>query len=163
MDRDELAEQLIATWRRHNEILLYLLKAIPERGLRAVPAASRGRMVAEQFAHLDGVRRGWLYFHETGRRAKREPIEKGKPPSRAQLARRLTASGRDVERFIVRAVREDVRPRLFGRQLVRWIGYLIAHESHHRGQMMLALKQNGERLPERVALQGLWGKWIFGR
>jgi uncharacterized damage-inducible protein DinB len=163
MDRDDLRAQLLATWRRHNEILLFLLASIPGAGLRAVPLASKGRTVAEQFQHLDQVRRGWLHFHETGRRVTRARVQKGRPPSRAVLGSSLTESGRMVERFLACAIDEDVKPRMFGRQAVRWMGYLIAHESHHRGQIALALKQNGTRLPERVALQGLWGKWIFGR
>jgi hypothetical protein len=101
MDRDELRAQLLATWRRHNEILLLLLSSIPKPGLCAIPLASKGRTVAEQFHHLDRVRRGWLQFHETGKRVKSARVEKGNPPSRARLRASLAESGRMVERFLV--------------------------------------------------------------
>lgn len=163
MEFEALVVQVLGTWRRHDEILLCLLDRVPARGFAALPAGSRGRDVARQFAHLNRVRLGWLLFHQTGKRPMLPRLDKGRPPARAALRKALSDSGKQVEGFLEQALRGDIRPRFFGRQAVRWMGYLVAHESHHRGQIVLALKQSGMRLPEAVTVQGLWGKWIMGK
>lgn len=163
MTLDEVEAQIVETWRINNAILLQLLEHIPRAGMTAVPAGSRGRDVRAQFAHLDRVRRGWLEYFRTGQRPRVPRYDKARPPDRARLRKALAESGRAVEQFLRAGVRGETRPRMFGRQVVRWMGYLIAHDSHHRGQIMLALKQTGLRLPEEVALQGVWGSWHVGR
>ncbi len=163
IDLDEVRRQVLATWRRHNDILLFLLAQVPAGGLAALPAGSRGRTVALQFAHLDRVRRSWLAYHRTGKRQRKPRVDRARPPSRTQLKRSLAGSGRAVERFLDQALHGSAHPRYFGGEAIRWLGYLIAHESHHRGQIMLALKQSGFRLAEAVALQGVWRTWIWGK
>jgi uncharacterized damage-inducible protein DinB len=160
--QESLEEQLAQTWRRHNGILLFLVDQIPPKGAEAVPSQSRGRNVAEQFAHVDRVRKTWSAYHATGTRPKMEKTIKGAPPSLAILRNRLQKSGDEVERYLWLVLRDEGKIRMFGGSPVRWMSYLIAHESHHHGQVLLALKQNGLRLPEAAAVKGIWGKWIMG-
>jgi uncharacterized damage-inducible protein DinB len=159
----DITNQILDTWRRHNDILLFLLREIPDDGLQAVPSDSRGRDVARQLAHIYRNRLGWVHYHETGKRPKLERYDKGPPPSKTELLKFIEESGNAVLLLLEKALKDEVRIRMFGKNIVRWMGYLISHESHHRGQIMLALKQNGMRLPDKVAIQGLWGKWIMGK
>jgi hypothetical protein len=55
----DLAEQIIDTWQSNNRIHLYLLDAIPPEALSGV-SLSKGRSVAQQFAHIHNVRLRWL-------------------------------------------------------------------------------------------------------
>jgi uncharacterized damage-inducible protein DinB len=161
-DAEDLLEQLLITWRVNNRINLLLLKAIPLKGLAAVPLASRGKTVAGQFVHMYKVRRGWMKYN--GENVRGLPaFRPGTEPTRQQLLQAFRASGEAVERYVEARLRRRGRIKYFKGQPVRWLAYMIAHESHHRGSILLALKQNGMRMPERVALAAVWYTWYWGK
>ena len=159
---DALIQQLLTTWRVNNRIDLQLIAAIPAKGFAAVPLASRGRTVARQFVHLHKVRVGWMKYNGANLRGIPTFAPKAEPGKR-ELARAFRASGKAVEQYLKERLNSGRRIKYFKGQPVRWLAYMIAHESHHRGSIMLALKQNGLKMPEKIALSAVWYNWYFGK
>jgi len=162
MDDRTLLEQVLQAWRVNAAININLVKAIPQKGFDAVPLASRGRTVAKQLAHMQRVHSGWLKYN--GWRLSRDarPLHRNAKLDRQKLTAAFRASGAAVEAFLRERLQSGKRIGFFQGKPIRWMCYLIAHDSHHRGQIALALKQNGMRLPEKVALREIWYPW-YGR
>jgi uncharacterized damage-inducible protein DinB len=157
MSSDALAEQLVETWRIHDRINRYLLDAVPAGALGAV-SASRGRTVGEQLAHVHNVRLMWLKQAAPELLEGLEKVEKEGAGDAGGLRAALEASGAAVEALLRRALAEGGRVKGFKPHAAAFLGYLVSHESHHRGQIALTLKQAGHPLDRKVA----YGIWEWG-
>ena len=93
---DPLAREVVAAWKRHQKLVLFLLTKIPEKELASVPLASKGRDVARQFAHMNRTRLGWLSFHATGEKPALPKSGAGERPKKAELKQALAASGKAI-------------------------------------------------------------------
>jgi uncharacterized damage-inducible protein DinB len=149
-----MEEQLLETWAIHDRINRYVLAAVPPAALSAV-SASKGRTVAAQFAHLHNVRLMWLKSAAPELLAGLEKIEAEQPVDIARLSSALERSGAAVASLLREALRSGGKVKGFKPHAVAFLGYLISHESHHRGQIALTLKQAGFPLEKKVAF-GLW-------
>lgn len=164
-DARALLAQILQTWRINHEITLALLGAISKKGLAAIPPDTRGKTVAEQFMHLQRVRFGWLRVnnHPGWKALNRfSGHRKGAAIPAAELIAAFRQSGPMVEEYLRERIAHGRRIMFFRGRPVRWLAYMIAHESHHRGAIALTLKLNGMPLPSKVALTEVWMKWYYG-
>lgn len=145
-------QPFIETWQIHNRINLYLLNAIEDSWLGDV-SASKGRNVGEQFAHIHNVRLMWLKASAPQLPEGLTKIEK-ESITKEILSDELSKSSKAIEALLLTGF-ETGKIKGFKPHAAAFLGYLISHESHHRGQIMLSLKQSGHKVDQKVQY-GLW-------
>ena len=150
-------KQFLETWEIHNRINLYLLDATEPAALGSL-SASKGRTVGEQFAHIHNVRLMWLKSAAPDLLAGLTKIEKEQAADKKLLRQSLTDSREAITALLGRAVLEGGKVKGFKPHVFAFLGYLISHESHHRGQIILSLKQSGKVLDKKI----LYGIWEWG-
>lgn len=148
-------QSCVETWEINNRINLYLLNAINEEFL-SDSSASKGRNVGEQFAHIHNVRLMWL---KAAAPVLLDGLNKlGKESiSKESLSEELNNSSVAIASLLQIGF-EQGKIKGFKPHPAAFLGYLIAHESHHRGQIILSLKQSGHPIDQKV----LYGIWEWG-
>ena len=149
--------QITETWEINNRVGLYLLDAIAPDFLGDV-SASKGRSVGEQFAHVHNVRLMWLKQAAPEIFQTQTKIEKEQANDKELLRASLENSGAAIGRLFEQAMAAGGKIKGFKPHALGFLGYLISHESHHRSQIILTLKQSGHPLDKKI----LFGIWEWG-
>jgi uncharacterized damage-inducible protein DinB len=83
-----------------------------------------------------------------------DKLEKGPSTTKANLSAAFEKSGKAVEDLLTDGFAKGrikgVKP-----YPMTFMGYLISHESHHRGQIIMTLKQAGHPVDKKVQF-GIW-------
>lgn len=133
-------KDVIETFEINNRINLFLLNETDESWLND-SVASKGRNAGEQFAHIHNVRLMWIKAAAPELLTGLNKIEKENGINKKQLVKELTNSGIAIVKLLNKAFAEN-RVKGFKPHPTAFVGYIISHESHHRGQIMLCLKEN---------------------
>lgn len=131
---------LAESWLVSNRITLYTLDHIPDKDL-SVAHSSRSRTVADQFAHLHNVRILWLSVSHPTLAKTLTKIDKG-TATKKQLREALEASGEAMAQLLTE-VEKTGKVKSYKKSPQVFFAYIIAHEAHHRGQILLHLKYAG--------------------
>jgi uncharacterized damage-inducible protein DinB len=149
-----MSDPLIETWEINNRINLYLLDALSQEVL-GIELKPKGRTIGGLFAHMHSVRLMWLKAAAPTLLSHVEKIEADKGTNIALLHDGLMKSGVAISELITTAVANGGRVKSFKPHVTAFVGYLISHESHHRGQAAMALRIARAPLDKKISF-GLW-------
>ena len=159
----DLASTLLTAWRTNSRVTAYLIEHLPAAVWDApMPGAPRRpvRMIA---GHLHNTRCMWL--KTLGREhgiAVPASVDR-RTVARRELLSALKRSSRGIEALLELGIAAGghVPPskayvwRNLPLDVPHVLTYFVAHEGHHRGQIVLLARQLGHRLPGSIS-DGLW-------
>ena len=163
MANPDLEGTILAAWRTNNRITTSLIQHVPNDVWEAsVPGIGR-RTVRTIAAHLHNARSRWIKTLGTEHGIVRPPLVDLVTVSRRELVSALRRSGAGIESLLALGLANGGR--LPPSKAYVWqnlpldvghvLTYFVAHEAHHRGQIVMIARQLGRRLPEHVT-NGLW-------
>lgn len=149
VDLGQALQQAAATSERINQ---FLLENLDPAAWNAKPPGE-GRTIAAIVSHVHNVRRMWLQVsapeHGVPEKLDRRTVTIG------QAKTALGESFLALRGLIERSLEAGGKVKDFKPDVVGFLAYLVAHESHHRGQIALLAREVGHALPKDAGY-GMW-------
>lgn len=129
----------------------------------AIPGVSPRRTLRMLLAHLHNIRARWIRTLGLPHGIAVPPLVDMRRVGRRDLLAALRRSGKGIAAILTLGLHAEGQvppsPVYTWRNLPLDVGhvlaYFVAHEAHHRGQVVMAARQLGHRLPASMT-NGLW-------
>ena len=149
---------LLDSWDRNNTVLVNLLGALPDQGLKAKITES-SRSVSEMFMHMHHERMVSV-AEEAPEIGANVPDQEWVFESNAdRIAQLLNESAKAVRNAVKSRVEAGRALELNYAHPIHLIQFLIFHEGYHHGQIKSALKVAGHPLSDDIAGPLTWDVW----
>jgi uncharacterized damage-inducible protein DinB len=151
----EMTEKLVETWEINNRVNLMLLDGLSQEALETSLSSRGGRTVGQQLAHVLTVRRSKLEKANKALVAGLPEVTRDDGHDKAALVSGFEKTGEAISELIRESAEKDGAVKGFRRGIVALVGYFIAHDAHHRGHLLLTLKQAKVKIPSNLKME-IW-------
>lgn len=145
------------TWQLNNRITVFLVENLPEElWVEKIPGY-RQKTVQMIGGHIYNARCIWL--KRTGKKIGMDVpgyVDRHHV-SQHDLISALNYSSEKIYRLLQTGIEQNDTIPGFSLGAIHFMNYLIVHEAHHRGQIIMIARQIGYQLPQTV-IDGVW-KW----
>lgn len=149
----DVQQEIIEAFEQCGHVTEYLVTVLPRRFWHQPSPTGRGRTIAAMVAHIHGVRKT---FAKMGGAPVPPSLDRtSATPVQARRALRHTNAAL-VALFRDSLLRGDARVKGLPRRSVNMMAYLIQHDAHHRGQIMLRARELGHTFAGADIMR-IWG------
>lgn len=148
------AEQIVKTWKTGNRVTVFFIENLPVKLWTEKVPGYKQKTIQMIGSHLHNCRRMWI--RRTGKKFGIEPPEfvDRYHVSQSELIEALQVSSLKIIRILEEAIDQKKKPHGFP-DITHFMTYLVAHEAHHRGQILMAARQLGYEPDDELAY-GIW-------
>lgn len=150
-----LEQQIVETWYINHRCNLLLLNALSNDALELTTSKRGGGSVGHQLAHLYNVRYWRLEVYHKKLIADLATVKSEDEKTIDFLKNLHEVSAERIAVMLKESIEKGGALKGFKRGLIPFLGYILSHEAHHRGNILLTLKNCSYKLPETMKF-GLW-------
>ena len=153
----DLRQSLLETFAINQKANELLLANVSDAAWQMPTPTGKGRTIAAIASHMHNV--GLMWLSVADKAAKLPAKLDGEKSSREAVSHALRNSAAAISKLIEKGLADPSgKVPNFKPDVVAFVGYLIAHDAHHRGQIAMLARQLGHPIPAKTG----FGMWEWG-